>query len=126
MNIQEYRKLKPKTKKSKYNSTKTDGYDSRKEAQRAATLKLMEKGGLISDLMEQSKFELIPSQYGLIDGKYKCVERACTYIADFTYYKKDPNGDIFIVEDCKGMKTEVYRIKKKLMLHVHGIRITES
>ena len=30
-----------------------------------------------------------------------------------------------VVEDTKGMRTDVYRIKRKLMLHVHGIRITE-
>lgn len=125
MNITEFRAIKPK-KKPKYNNTKLGGYDSKKEHMRASQLKLMQIGGLISDLQEQVKFELIPSQYGLIDGKYKCIEHACFYYADFTYYKKHFDGDVFTVEDVKGVKTEVYRIKKKLMLHVHGIKILET
>lgn len=66
----------------------------------------------------QEKFVLIPAQK--IDGKV--VERACTYIADFVYTE---NGKL-VVEDCKGMKTESYKIKKKLMLYVHGIQIKET
>ena len=72
------------------------------------------------DLKRQVKFELIPSQrmYG------KVVERPCTYIADFSYL--DMLTCSTIVEDTKGFKTPVYRIKKKLMLWVHGIRIKET
>jgi hypothetical protein len=31
----------------------------------------------------------------------------------------------FVVEDAKGIRTDIYKIKRKLMLQVHGIQITE-
>lgn len=100
---------------SKYGNRKIkapDGqvFDSVKEFHRWGMLRLLERAGKIKDLKRQVKYELIPKQDG---------ERACTYIADFTYYE---NGKL-VVEDCKGCQTEVFKIKKKLMLWVHGIRI---
>lgn len=107
--------------RSKYGAKKvtTDGitFDSKKEANRYTELALLQKGGKISNLQMQVKYELIPSQR--IDGKV--VERACHYIADFVYQE----GDKTIVEDTKGFKTPEYIIKRKLMLWVHGIRIKE-
>lgn len=88
-------------------------FDSVKEFHRWGCLRLLERAGRISDLQRQVKFELIPKQEG---------ERACYYIADFVYQEDGQK----VVEDCKGMKTEVYKIKKKLMLWVHGIRIRET
>ncbi|MBN2787411.1 MAG: DUF1064 domain-containing protein [Paludibacteraceae bacterium] len=115
----EYRsKLQKKKFSSKYNNKKTDGYDSAKESKRASQLKWMESIGIIKDLKEQVKFELIPNQ--VRDGKV--VERSCNYIADFTYLL---DGKL-IVEDSKGMRTPDYRIKRKLMLSVHKIRIVET
>ena len=109
-------------------------FDSRKEAYRYRELKLLEKAGKISCLRLQVAFELIPPQYettaerytrGAKKGQYKrgkLLERECAYIADFVY--SDADGRI-IVEDAKGMKTKDYIIKRKLMLHKHGIRIKE-
>lgn len=88
-------------------------FDSVKEFHRWGCLRLLERAGRISGLQRQVKFELIPKQEG---------ERACYYIADFVYCEDGQK----VVEDCKGMKTDVYKIKKKLMLWVHGIRIRES
>lgn len=105
--------------KNKYHAQRSGGYDSRKEHRRANELRIMQRAGLISNLQEQVPYELIPTQRGH-DGKI--LERACHYVADFVY--RDSNG-VLIVEDTKGVRTEVYRIKRKLMLHVHGIRITE-
>ncbi len=48
--------------------------------------------------------------------------RAVYYIADFVY--KDKQGNT-VVEDTKGVKTPDYTIKRKLMLWIHKIRITE-
>lgn len=107
---------------SKYNNSKHDGYDSKKEARRATELKLLEKAGVISHLQEQVVYELIPSQYRIVSGKKKCIERAMKYIADFQYVDKSGNT---VVEDAKGFRTEVYRIKKKLMLYFHDIQIKE-
>ena len=90
-------------------------YDSKKEARRHRELLLLERAGKITNLERQVKFELIPKQDG---------ERACTYVADFVYENVDTGEKV--VEDTKGFKTEVYRIKKKLMLWVHKIRIIET
>lgn len=106
---------------SKYKSRKvTVGgitFDSRKEYTRWVELILSLKAGRISDLKRQVKYELIPPQR--IDGKV--VERACSYVADFVYTE---NGKT-VVEDTKGFKTPEYKIKRKLMLYIHGIRIVE-
>ncbi len=107
-------------------------FDSRKEYLRWCELCLLEKAGQIADLQRQVKYELIPAQYEEYEryspktGKrlkngLRCVEKECSYIADFVY-KQDGKT---IVEDTKGFKTEAYIIKRKLMLYVHGIRIHE-
>lgn len=109
---------------SKYGNRKTtvDGvtYDSAKEARRGAELRLMERAGLISDLCAQVRYELIPAQ----KRGGKVVERAATYIADFVY--KDSNGQT-VVEDVKSpaTRTDVYKLKKKLMLWEFGIEVVE-
>ena len=108
--------------RSKYGAKKVTvngiTFDSKKEANRYRELVLLERAGLIQNLQRQVKYELIPSQR--IDGKV--VERACHYVADFFYTE---NGKR-IVEDAKGYKTPEYKIKKKLMLWVHGILIRET
>ena len=92
-------------------------FDSKKEYNRYRELLLLERGRKIANLQRQVKFVLIPAQY--INGK--CVERECSYIADFVYH--DGNGKV--VEDTKGFRTDSYKIKRKLMLYVHGIQIKE-
>jgi hypothetical protein len=107
-------------KRSKYGNKPTNGYASKRESNRAQELKLLEKAGKIENLREQVPFELIPKQNG---------ERACKYVADFVYREipDDPNVAMRrdTVEDAKGYRDPVYRIKRKLMLKVHGIRIRE-
>lgn len=107
---------------AKYHNRKVtrDGetFDSVKEYRRFCELRLLERVGAVTDLRRQVKFELIPAQR--IDGKV--VERACSYVADFVYME---NGQQ-VVEDAKGMRTQEYRLKRKLMLWVHGIRIRET
>ena len=78
-------------------------FDSKAEFIRWCELRILERAGKISDLKRQVKYELIPKQKG---------ERACTYLADFVY--KDSDGNT-VVEDTKGVKTDAYRIKKKLL-----------
>lgn len=108
--------------RSKYRSKKTTYYgiefDSKKEANRYAELILLERAGVIGDLKRQVSFELIPAQY---EGA-RCVERACKYVADFVYTQEGKT----IVEDCKGVRTDVYIIKRKLMYERYGIRIKET
>ena len=92
-------------------------FDSRREYARWCDLKWMQRAGQIKNLVRQQKFELIPKQR--LDGR---TVKECFYIADFVY---EENG-VVIVEDCKGVKTDVYRIKKKLMLWRYGIDIRET
>lgn len=107
----------------KYGNRKTvvDGitFDSKLEARRYSELKLLERAGEITDLQLQVKYTLIPSQK--LNGKV--VERAVTYTADFVYVLKS-SGET-VVEDTKGMKTDKYILKRKMMLYFHGIRIKE-
>ena len=121
---------------NKYKNKKVtiDGktFDSKKEANRYLNLKLLEKGGVIKNLQTQVKYVLIPAQYEgtgeyYTKGKHKgeekqrLVEKECSYYADFVY---EQDGET-IVEDTKGMKTDKYIIKRKLMLWVHKIKIKE-
>jgi hypothetical protein len=84
-------------------------FDSRAEMQRYAELKMLERAGIIRDLQLQPEFIL---QAPFIHEGKKI--QAIKYFADFAYLDLRTNRNI--VEDCKGMKTEVYRLKKK-MLH---------
>ena len=105
-------------------------FDSLKEFRRWQELKLLEKAGEITELRRQVPFELIPEQrepdtIGPRGGvrKGRIIERKAVYIADFVY--KDADG-LEVVEDCKGMRTKDYILKRKLILFRFGIRIFES
>ena len=125
--------------RNKYQAIKTNvngiDFDSRKEAKRYQELLLLQRAGVIQNLRTQVKYVLIPTQYEtfkrygkkgqeLKDGQ-NLIEKECSYIADFVYKE---NGKE-IVEDVKGYKDggayNLFKIKRKLMLHVHGIRIRE-
>lgn len=104
-------------------------FDSRKEYNRWCELKLLEQSGQISQLCRQQSFTLIPEQrepdiIGPRGGvkRGKLIEKPVCYIADFLYVKDEQT----IVEDCKGMRTPDYIIKRKLMLYVFGVRILET
>lgn len=104
---------------NKYHAEKTGGYASKKEASRAQVLRLMEQAGEISELEEQVSFIVIPTQR---DAQGRLLEKCARYIADFVY--RDKTG-AKVVEDCKGVLTPQYILKRKLMLMVHGIRVKE-
>jgi hypothetical protein len=107
-------------KKNKYNNkiTELDGikFHSKKESLRYSQLKLQEKGGLIKDLRLQVSYELIPKL--VINGK---TERAIKYVADFVY--TDTLHETEIVEDVKGMITDVFKLKYRLMKQIHNIDV---
>ena len=118
-------------KKSKYGNKKVviDGikFDSQKEGKRYLELKQKERLGLIFDLKLQVKFELIPKY--TLNGK---TIRAMNYIADFVYRETIKNEEgtrelkyKTIVEDTKGYRTDVYKLKKKLFEYKYGIEIKE-
>lgn len=107
---------------SKYHNKKViyDGitFDSIKEKNRYIELKLLEKAGLIKDLKLQYEFELQPA---FILNKKKI--RKISYIADFYYFDNKEND--YVVEDTKGMRTEVYKIKKKMFEYKYKKEIKE-
>ncbi len=123
---------------SKYHNRKVtvDGitFDSAKEANRYKELKVLERAGLVHDLQLQVKFKLIPAQREWTDEttksgkpkKGKVIEHECSYIADFVY--KNRYG-LLVVEDVKGYKKgvayDLFVVKRKLMLWIHGIRVKE-
>ncbi len=106
--------------KNKFGAKKTEfmgmKFDSKWEAERYGQLWKMQENNEIKDLDRQVRFNIV------IDG-----QKICAYIADYTYYKPNKDGvDEFIVEDAKGVETDVFRLKKKLMLAVNGIDIKIS
>lgn len=123
--------------RSKYGNRKTvvDGitFDSKKEANRFRELQLLERAGKITALQRQVKYVLIPTQRefsneiykkGAHQGHFKpgkVLEKECSYIADFAYIQ----DEAYVVEDTKGVRTEAYKIKRKLMLERYGIQIRE-
>lgn len=102
-----------KKKKSKYNNVKTDGYDSKKEAKVAKDLQSLERAGNIKNLQEQVPIVLVEGHSGV---------RGIKYVADFVF--EDPDGKEHIM-DAKGMKTSVYKLKKKMLFLLHGKTIEE-
>jgi hypothetical protein len=112
--------MRPHTpRKAKYGNRKVvvDGiaFASKKEASHYVKLKMMEKNGLIHNLTLQTPFPLTVN--GVLVAKY---------IADFRYIVIGKQGLVqIVVEDVKGYRTPVYRLKKKLMLAVHGIDVQE-
>lgn len=124
---------------NKYGNKKVivDGvvFDSKREARRYQELKMFERCGSISNLRRQVKYELIPVQREESTRVYtkgrkkgqpiegKVIEKAVTYIADFTY--TDVATGETVVEDSKGFRTKEFVIKRKLMFYIHGIKVRE-
>jgi hypothetical protein len=93
-------------------------FDSKAEHKRWQYLAMLEKAGEIRNLRMQVPFELIPAMPKPSGGK----ERPTHYLADFAYTDK---SGAQVVEDVKGAVTPEFRLKRKLMLHVHGIEVKE-
>ena len=97
----------------KYNNVKCTyngfKFDSIGERNRYKTLELLQLAGEISELKTQVKFPIVINNV-----------KICSYIADYTYNDKQGN---YIVEDFKGVQTSIFKLKKKLMLAIHGIEV---
>lgn len=110
--------------RNKYNARKVTldnhRFDSKAEAARYTELKLLLRQRLISHLELQPEFVLIEPY---VNGVGKKI-RGMKYRADFRYI--DMKTGETVVEDVKGRKTEVYRIKKKLFeLKYHPQTVVE-
>lgn len=102
-------------KPSKYRSKRCeiDGipFQSLKEGRRYVELKNMQQAGQIGGLTMQCPIECIVNDV-----------LVCTYIADFAYVARGET----IFEDVKGMRTDIYRLKRKLVKACTGIEILET
>lgn len=92
-------------------------FDSLRERSRWVDLLARQARGEIRNLRRQVPFVLAVAT--VIDGKRS---RARQYVADFVY--ATANGEP-MVEDVKGFRTAIYRLKRHLMKTVHGIEIVE-
>tara|TARA_B100000683_G_scaffold246396_1_gene258014 strand:- start:380 stop:772 length:393 start_codon:yes stop_codon:yes gene_type:complete len=114
--------------KHKYRAVKTtvDGktFDSKKEAKRYTELKLLEKTGMITHLELQPTYQITVN--GVDICKYKADFRYFTVRAENREQYSNSKGEWVvptktgdregqIIEDVKGFKTPIYRLKKKLV-----------
>lgn len=110
---------------SKYHNRKTKGFDSAKEWRRNQELEALQRAGEISELNRQVPFVLMPS-YTIADKTtrqgFRTV-REIRYIADFTYRLKDGTR---IIEDVKGMQTDVFKLKRKLLERKIALGVIEG
>lgn len=129
-----------KPKRSKYNAQPTTvdniRFDSAKEAKRYGELKLLEQAGEISRLLCQPSFNLTVIDMSEVGKLRRAAAKLRAksaleatppikigrYVADFAYWTKD---DKYVVEDVKGVRTPVYRLKKKIVEAQYGIEIRE-
>lgn len=126
---------------SKYRAVRTevDGitFASKKEAARYGELKLLEKAGSIRALELQPVFALRVAatrthewKNGPLAGKsvtFNVDKKVGVYLADFQYEELTETGGRWdrVVEDVKGVRTPVYRLKKKMVEAIYGITIRE-
>lgn len=108
--------------RAKYGAKRCDrhvpSHASLKECRRHEELLLLERAGQIRHLKSQVPFTLAPPV--VIDGRRRPALR---YIADWTYEEQKDGGRWgFVIEDCKGMTTPVFQVKRHLMA-VHGLDI---
>lgn len=107
----------------KYNNQKktVDGitFDSILEARRYTVLKSRLEAGTISDLRLQPHYTIMEG-YKDLSGTYI---RPVQYIADFSYIINEDGRRI--VEDAKGVRTEAYAIKRKLVRDRFGVDVVE-
>lgn len=103
-------------KTNKYHNKKTIinniVFDSKTEAYRYVELKFLQNRGRIKDLVLQPKYELLPTF-----KKNNETFKKTTYIADFSYYDNELGKTI--IEDTKGFKTDVYKLKRKLFEYTY-------
>jgi hypothetical protein len=100
---------------SKYGAVPTvlDGirFASKREADRYAQLRVLELAGRITHLQLQPAFDL-----HALGGV-----RVARYVADFAY--RDEHTQRLVIEDVKGVKTPVFRLKAKWLKAEHGIDV---
>ena len=113
---------------NKYGNEKTsDGYDSKKEkrvTEETEALVRARASGFenVSAIRKQVAFTLIPTIRG---DSGKVLERSVKYVADLVLDRADGSMSVYDLKSEITRKNRAYVIKRKLMLHVHGLRIIE-
>ena len=108
-----------RNKRPKFGNVKTningEAYDSKREAARHTSLKLLEAAGHVRNLRRQVI--------------YRCEVNGiliCKYKVDYVYEERDKDKWVEVVEDVKGYANDRWPMKKKLMLACHGVKIRET
>ncbi len=100
--------FKRKWRPNKYGAKKTWSdnvlFDSKLEAGIYEQLKMLQQAGQLGDLELQKEFVIT------VNGKQICI-----YIADFVFKVKDTT----VIADAKGVLTDVFKLKWKLMQAVY-------
>ena len=96
-------------------------FDSKREAKRWGELRLLESLGKIRDLERQPAYYFAVSRDR--DGARVEMPKRFQYRADFRYV--DVETGRVVVEDAKGMRTPMYKLKKLLVEAQHEIEIVE-
>jgi Protein of unknown function (DUF1064) len=94
-------------------------FASTAEGRRYAELKLLARAGTIRDLRCQPVFPLTAIADDLTCSK------VAVYRADFSYQEQQAGAWVLVVEDVKGVRTPVYRLKKKWFETQYGVAIRE-
>src|SRR5690625_4823265 len=119
---QEYLRLigRKNKRKSKYNNQRVtvDGYtfDSKMEAEYYHQLKLRKRANDIKDFKLQTRY-LLQKRFRKNAKKYNKIE----YIADFEIIHNDETRELI---DVKGVRTQVFNIKKKMFHKRYPYRLT--
>jgi len=134
-----YAGVKLEAPRSKYGAKPlvVDGFrfDSRREAARYRELRLLEKAGQIADLELQPHYPIVvvevwrlmrSAEWVQIPGDSVIPLIDCgRYTADFQY--RDKSTGAVVIEDVKSKptRTTAYRLRKRLVEAIYGVKITE-
>jgi hypothetical protein len=94
-------------------TTEEGRFASQREYQHWCVSKLRQKAGEITHLERQVRFKLAIGPHHI-----------CDYVADEIFFDKAKQARVVV--DVKGVKTPVYRLKKKLMKAILNIDVVEA
>lgn len=106
-------------KRHKYGAKRTQAPDgtwfaSKAECARYLELSLLKRAGMIKDLQIQPRFKLEANG-----------EHIAVYVGDFSYVRTGDPGGRLTVEDVKGVRTDVFKLKQRLMKVLLGLDVVE-
>ncbi len=114
-------KVNPKPNLYKNKKHEIDGivFASEKEGRRYGMLKQLQKSGYIQSFELQPRFDYVIQYH----ANGRVYSKKAHYKADFAVKQND--GSI-VIEDVKGMRTEEYKRKKKIVEALYLIEIIEK